>query len=66
MDQWGLPVSDLLSRCLDAAMPYYPKGTTYCVLPGQSWDAAAYASRRLSIEPLVSAVIELVQAQASA
>jgi hypothetical protein len=50
----------LLERCLEEAMKHYPKGATYTVKHGQSWEAAAYEARRKEIEPLVQAVITIV------
>ena len=51
---------DVLEECLDAAMQYYPRGVTYRVAHGQSWDDAAYTARRREIEPLVKAVISKI------
>ncbi len=50
----------LRHACLDAAIHHYPKGTTYVVQRGQSWDAAAFQARRKEIEPLVDAILEIV------
>jgi hypothetical protein len=48
---------ELVEECLDDAMKLYPKGTTYTVKHGESWDAAAYEARRKELRPLVRAVL---------